>query len=256
MALLTVVGSSDAFNSAGRAHSCYLLEGDGFGPVMIDFGATALQALRRVGREPRDLAGVALTHLHGDHIGGLPFLVIDAMYNSPRTAPLDILGPKGATARIEKVLEAAYGGMTDKEKDFELRLREIRAGEHAILCGVTVSGYPADHMEPPDEPLCLRVRLPGGGIVSFSGDTAMCQGLLDAADGADILVAECSALAPPCGKHTSWEDWRRMLPHVRARRIVLTHLGHEVRAKQEELKREAPPDIDLYFADDGLTFAL
>ena len=110
--------------------------------------------------------------------------------------------------------------------------------------------------EPPDEPLCLRVRLPGGGSVAFSGDTAMCQGLLDAADGADILVAECSALAPPCGQHTSWEDWRRMLPRVRARRIVLTHLGHEVRAKQEELKKEAPPDIDLYFADDGMTFAL
>ena len=57
MARLVVVGSSDAFNSMGRSHSCYWLEGQGFGPLMIDFGATSLMALRRVGREPRELEG-------------------------------------------------------------------------------------------------------------------------------------------------------------------------------------------------------
>jgi hypothetical protein len=59
MARLTVVGSSDAFNAAGRCHSCYLLEGDGAGPLMIDFGATALYALRKIGRSAAEVRGFA-----------------------------------------------------------------------------------------------------------------------------------------------------------------------------------------------------
>ena len=67
---LTVIGSADAFNSAGRGNSCYVLESADAGKVMIDFGPTALLGLRRQGIQPNELSGVVFTHLHGDHIGG------------------------------------------------------------------------------------------------------------------------------------------------------------------------------------------
>jgi ribonuclease BN (tRNA processing enzyme) len=73
-----------------------------------------------------------------------------------------------------------------------------------------------------------------------------------AALGADLLVAECSCLAPPCGRHCTWEDWREVLPRVGSKRVLLTHLGREVRAKSAELLAEAPPGVDVAFADDGL----
>src|SRR5438270_443475 len=86
---LTIVGSADAFNAVGRSHSCYLLEG-AERPLMVDFGATALSALRRLGREPTDLGGLALTHLHGDHIGATHHLAgvpraVAACPGSPRS---------------------------------------------------------------------------------------------------------------------------------------------------------------------------
>src|SRR5438132_13048327 len=96
---LTIVGSADAFNAVGRSHSCYLLEG-AERPLMVDFGATALSALRRLGREPTDLGGLALTHLHGDHIGGFPFLFIDGMYNARRSEALEVVGPTLARERL------------------------------------------------------------------------------------------------------------------------------------------------------------
>jgi ribonuclease BN (tRNA processing enzyme) len=253
---LTIVGSSDAFNSLGRSHSCYLLEGDGFGPIMIDFGATALLALRRIGREPREVRGFALTHLHGDHVGGFPFLIIDGMFHAVRQEPLEVVGPVGAEARVESFLRIAYGDVADRPRPFTLQVREIRPGEETILAGATVRGFPAEHMDPPEQPLCLRVTAPDGRSVAFSGDTAMCDALLAAADGAEALVAECSCLRPPCGRHCTWEDWLARLPEVRARRVVLSHLGTAVRQRIPELRAEAPPSVVLDFADDGMILDL
>jgi ribonuclease BN (tRNA processing enzyme) len=232
------------------------LEGAGFGPLMIDFGATALMALRRLGREPTELGGIAVTHLHGDHLGGFPFLMIDGMFNDVRHVPLAVVGPPGLEQRIAKLADAAYGDLAQREKPYVLELCEIAPGGRAELAGAVVHAFAADHMDPPEVPLCLRIELPGGIRVAFSGDTAMCPGLLEAAEGVDLLVAECSALAPPCGRHTTWQDWRETLPRLDARRVLLTHLGREVRESIDARLRAAPPQPELSFADDGMTITL
>ncbi len=254
MTQLTVVGSGDAFNAAGRRHSCYLLDGEGLGPLMIDFGATALAGLRQLGRDPASIRGFAFTHLHGDHVGGWPFLVIDGMFNGLRAGTLDVVGPVGTAARLDAHMRVAYGDVMDRDKPFTLRIREIAPGQAAAHAGATIAGFAAEHMDPPEQPLCLRVTTPSGAVVAFSGDTAMCDGLRAAADGADLLVAECSGLAPPCGRHITWQDWRASFATVRAKRILLTHLGEAVRAKVPELLREAPDHVS--FADDGMLITL
>src|SRR5215510_9034637 len=90
---LHVIGSADAFNSSGRHHSCYVLESPGAARLMVDFGPTALAGLRQNRLPPESIDGIAFTHLHGDHIGGFPFMLIDALYNAPRRRALPILGP-------------------------------------------------------------------------------------------------------------------------------------------------------------------
>ncbi|MEM9695574.1 MAG: MBL fold metallo-hydrolase [Myxococcota bacterium] len=253
---ITVIGSSDAFNGAGRCHSCYLVEGDGCGPIMIDFGATSLLALRRAGRKPTDIAALAVTHLHGDHVGGFPFLLIDGMFKSVRTAPLPILGPTGVAQRLEGVARLAYGDLVDRDKPFSISIEELLPGERGRLSGAEVEAFAAEHMDLPDRPLCLRFRLPSGKVVAFSGDTMMCEGLRAAAAGADLLVAECTGLAPPVGRHCTWQDWEPALPTIGAKRVVLSHLSQAVRDRAPELLRRAPPECDLTFADDGMIFDL
>jgi len=252
---LTVIGSADAFNSLGRSHSSYLLEGEGVGPLMIDFGATSLAALRRVGRSPTEVRALAFTHLHGDHIGGFPYLTIDGMFNEVRRTPLEIVGPVLTAEKLDAFMRTAYGALADAPKPFGLSVRELEPGMRAEMGGAVVEAFEADHMDPPDRPLCLRVSAHGKSI-AFSGDTRLCDGLFAAAEGADLLVAECTALSHPCGRHCAWEDWRAVLGKgaprkLGAKRVLFTHLGKAVRERALELAAEFP-SADIRFAEDGM----
>ncbi|MGF1510617.1 MAG: MBL fold metallo-hydrolase [Myxococcota bacterium] len=246
---VTVVGSADAFNGAGRGHSCYLLEG-GRGPVMVDFGATALAGLRRLERQPGELDGILFTHLHGDHIGGVPYFTIDAMFHTGRTRPLSILGPVGTRDRLEALLRTTYGPVADYERSYALDIRELRPRERTEFLGLEITGYPADHMDPPDLPLCLRLSRENR-TVAFSGDTAMTDGLLEAIDGVDLAFVECTGLAHPIGRHCAWTDWVEVGPGLTAQQVVFTHLGQDVRAAAERghLRLNGGPPFS--FADDG-----
>ena len=82
---LTIVGSGDAFGSGGRFNTCFQLESSN-ATLLIDCGASSLVALNLCGIKPNNIDGVIVSHLHGDHFGGLPFLLIDAQHNSRANA--------------------------------------------------------------------------------------------------------------------------------------------------------------------------
>jgi ribonuclease BN (tRNA processing enzyme) len=256
---LHVIGSADAFNSSGRGHSCYVLESPGAGRLMVDFGPTALAGLRNAGEAPEAIDGIAFTHLHGDHIGGFPFLLIDALYNAPRRRELPILGPPRTRECLSALLDASYDDMKQHMDQLPVAIEEFAPGETREFLGYRISAYAADHMHPPHRPLCLRVSDAHGKSVAFSGDTRMCPGLFEAADGVTLLVAECTRLAQPAGQHCTWNEWQeelQQMTRLRAQALMLTHLGADVRALLPGLGVELGAAIPLRFAEDGLAMEL
>src|SRR5207249_6024489 len=91
---LTVLGSGDAFGSGGRNQSGYLVQARGF-CMLMDCGVTTLVSLKRHRVDPTSLDLVLLTHLHGDHVAGLPFLFHDFKHAGFRKSPLRVAGPRG-----------------------------------------------------------------------------------------------------------------------------------------------------------------
>ena len=260
---VVALGTADAFSSGARGNTAWLIE-DGGPLCTVDFGPTAVLAMRRAGRDPQELRAIHFTHLHGDHIGGWPFLLVDAVYRAHRTHRLTVSGPPGTRDRLRALWTACYADAAAKELPFELELRELLPGDSADLCGRRVEALRAQHQRPPHVALSLRVHGPAG-VLAFTGDTGPHEGLADLADGAALLCAECTELrtAPAASgaspdypaeagrRHLSWDDLRALLPALRVRKIALGHLGPEARTAAASIEAEARAlGLDLRVCDD------
>ena len=118
------LGSGDAFGSGGRFQTCIHVE-SGASQLLLDCGASSLIAMRRFGVDPQAIDTVILSHLHGDHFGGVPFLILDGQFKR-RTRPLLVAGPPGVEKRVREAMEVFFPGSTRIERKFETALR--RAG--------------------------------------------------------------------------------------------------------------------------------
>src|SRR5262249_50077723 len=131
---ITVLGAGDAFSSGGRRQSGYLVETDGTG-FLLDCGTTTLLALKALGIAAGRVDFIAISHLHGDHFGGLPFLFLEYLYEQPRTRPLLIAGPPGTEDRVWMLHRAMYRELAARPLCFPLHFRELTPGQAETLCG-------------------------------------------------------------------------------------------------------------------------
>lgn len=143
---LHFLGTGDAFGSGGRFNTCFLVERGG-NNLLIDCGASSMIAMRRFGVDPNSIGVILVTHLHGDHFGGLPFFVLDAQLVSRRPRPLTIVGPKGTVARAEALMEASFPGSSKVERRFAIETIEIDVRERTSMPEVDafVTGFPVRH---------------------------------------------------------------------------------------------------------------
>src|SRR5215207_8233968 len=135
---LIIIGCGDAFGAGGSLQTSFHVRAGG-SSSLIDCGASTLIGMRRLGLEPNEIDTVFVSHLHGDHFGGLPWLLVDAIYVSKRTRPLVVTGPKGIEARFLTVAEALYPNITTAERNFELRFIEYQERKRLEVGGIAVT---------------------------------------------------------------------------------------------------------------------
>lgn len=241
---LTVIGSSDAFGSGGRLQTCFHVAHSG-GAFLIDCGATALIGLAREGIDPNGIDTIFITHLHGDHFGGLVWWLIHAIHMGRRTRPLVVTGPAGIEERFTAAAEALFPGSTRTPRPFELTFRTYREREAMREGAVTVLPFEVSHPSGAP-PYALRFEA-DGKVLTFSGDTEWVDSLADAAHGADLFITECFAFEKEARYHLNWRTIEANLPRIAARRVLLTHMGPEMLGNQHEIARP-----DVVPAHDGL----
>lgn len=245
---VTVVGSGDAFGTGGKSNACFRVD-SASGVLLVDFGGSALVSWNRLGMSTLDIDGVVVSHLHGDHFGGLPFLLLQSQFVAERRAPLVIAGPPGLHTRLEMACEVLFPGMTGNRWSFDWSVVEIDPGSARDIAGFDVRSIEVKH--PSGAPATgLRVT-DGGKIFGYSGDTGWTASLPEIADGADLFVVECYAGARAIPNHIDWPNLRANLPALKARRIAVTHLGPSALDCVQEIA-----SCGLAIADDGMVFEL
>src|SRR5213083_3231377 len=179
------VGSGDSFGSGGRFQTCILVDGDGT-RFAIDFGTSSLIALNQQGIEHNSIDTILLTHLHGDHCGGVPFMLVDAMLGARRRRPLTIAGPRDLRSRMGAIAGALFPGSEVMVPKFPLDYVEMEVGERTVIGNLRVTPYAAKHTWQTN-PTCLRVEV-GGKVIAYTGDGEWTDAMAQMGQGADLVI--------------------------------------------------------------------
>jgi ribonuclease BN (tRNA processing enzyme) len=230
---LTIVGSGDAFGSGGRLNTCFFLE-TAKGVLLVDCGASALIGLKARKIDPARIDGIVLSHLHGDHFGAIPYLLLDYQFLSQRDRPLLITGPPGTQARLQQAMEVFFPRSSRNKWRFSWQVDEIEVGKTSDVLGHSVTTAEVMHYSGAPS---TAVRLSDGQkVFAYSGDTEWVDALKGIADGADLFVVECYEYCGPTPGHLSWDTLKARLPDLRARTIMLTHMNPNMLARLDEAK--------------------
>jgi len=219
---VTVLGSGDAYGSGGRGHSAYLLEAPGC-TFLLDCGPSVLQSLKRAGHDSAAIDFVLLSHLHGDHFGGIPFLFMEYRYENPRTRPFAVFGPPDTERRVRGLFSALYEQTAREALPFGLRYQEVVPGSPVVMNGVRVLPFAVSHVA---ELVCLGYRIEAAGrTIVYSGDASW----------SDEFLTRLPI-------HISYPEIASRARDLGCRRLVLTHLGSEPLRHLEELSLECARD--------------
>ncbi|MBL8021111.1 MAG: MBL fold metallo-hydrolase [Leptospirales bacterium] len=225
-----VIGSGNAFNMDGRAHACYLLEDR----LLLDCGAASLLRLNSLEVDLGKLDGLLLTHFHGDHFAGLPFLLLTYQYVLGRTRPFVVLGPAGLRDACRALLDLTYPGV---ELSFPVEYRELESNVFSHFSGFDIFPMPVTHKK---ESVGYRIKW-NEKTFAFSGDSAYDSLLFDLVHSVDLAIVELSMYENDGSvAHVALSQIRD--GSLQAKRIVFTHvfnrLAESARAEQLEVAED------------------
>ncbi|MEN3047754.1 MAG: MBL fold metallo-hydrolase [Candidatus Caldarchaeales archaeon] len=235
---LVLLGTGSLKPTALRYGSSVLLELSRI-RLLLDCGPSTLAKLARLGVDARDLDAVFLSHFHIDHTSDVPDLITSLSMDrsgrpSPPERPLRLLGGEGLKDFLDAALRRnPYYGYAAEWMD-QLNLAEaveLRPGQEYVLKGLRLKVAEVDH------PNGVAVRISSPGLsVTYSGDTAPCEQLVELAKGTDVLIHECSfpdeALM---GKHTSERGLAEVTSRVMPRLLIATHLYPHWEGREHEI---------------------
>jgi ribonuclease BN (tRNA processing enzyme) len=221
---LTFVGTGNAFAPGGLCWNGFVANRH----VLFEAPPTALMALHKVGIDPNDLDAVVLSHHHGDHYLGLPSLLLHWKYMG-RTRPVTIVGPMGTEALTRKIGEAVYPGLL--EISFEVNWVVAAAGRPVHLPGMTVEAVAVEHDHRLSASLGFACQA-NGRRFGYTGDSRLCDAVLDLARTNEVLVSECASIQDTIPIHMNLRD---DIPKLRATMpmessLILTHIEPRVTA--------------------------
>jgi ribonuclease BN (tRNA processing enzyme) len=239
---ITFVGTSDAFGAGGRRQSAVLLRGAS-GSVLVDCGTTTGSGLHELGVSIDEIDVILISHFHADHFGGIPLLLLAALYEEHRKREIQIAGPPGIEARVRRLADAMGHGLDGRAWAFPIRFVELPAGVRSDLGPLSIRSF-ATHHNPDASPHGLLIEA-DNVKVAYSGDTGWFDGLPRQVAGSELFICECTYHRNGFDYHLSHEQLVKNRDRFDCGRVILTHLG------QEMADRRGKSDFET--ADDGLT---
>ncbi|MBS9525425.1 MBL fold metallo-hydrolase [Litoribacter ruber] len=238
---LRILGCGDAFCSGGRANTSFYVSSPEIN-FLIDCGATTLLALKKYQIPTQEIDMIIISHMHGDHFGGLVFFLLEEKKNK-RKKPICIVCPVGMDEKVKQAVELYYPGSSTLS---ELDIRYVFFGSHQTLNleKLRIESFPVVHSQE-TLPHGLRVTV-GNKVIAYSGDTEWTDELYPLSDNADLFICECNYYLEEGPNHISYTTLKKK--QLNCKKLLLTHMGDEM--------LENADSVDFDMAEDGLEIRL
>lgn len=240
-----MLGTGAALVDPDRGHSGIVLTVEGR-HYLLDIGHGTTRQLVRANIDPSTVNHVFISHLHFDHIEDTAFFVISTWMSNRGTKPL-IYGPPGTKRFVAHLLEdgafqadiRARAQYRQRADTIEMVRPDVREFAPGLIFEDGVVKVFADYVEHiPSEILhCFGFRIEAGGtVIAFSGDTSPCESMVRLAQGADLLIHECTFPEEALEfrkktnigtyAHTSPTELGKLATRAGVKSLVATHFGH------------------------------
>jgi len=252
---VTILGSGTCVPSLERSSCSVLLELDNQ-TMVIDMGPGTMRRLLRAESTILQVSHIFLSHFHPDHSGELvPFLFASKYpVHSRRQTPLTIIAGNGFR-HFFSGLGSVYREWIDIGPDL-LDIIELdnTARAEQSFDNFKLESMPVKHRP---ESLAYRITAPHGVSVVYSGDTDVCDSLVDIAKDADLFICE-SAFPDDLKKegHLTPSRAGEIATRSNVRKLVLTHFYPECETVDIEKECRKTYSGPLVLAQDLMEFQL
>jgi ribonuclease BN (tRNA processing enzyme) len=223
---VTLLGTGVGIPHSGRAQAGLVIRAEK--PLLFDCGAGALLRLAEAGFSPLEVDAALITHLHLDHVSDLLALAKARWLMGEDR--MEVFGPEG-TGEWFETARGLYPYLADLDVSFSV----VSPGDEFSLQGLKIRAGEAVHSLP-----ALGYRIESGAkAVVYSGDTEPTESMRALAEGADLLIHECSFPEPfVVTNHSTPLRLGETFRGAGVKRIVLTHLYPQTIGCEEEIVRD------------------
>lgn len=223
MKYFIVIGSGNAFNSDKRGHCSFLLDDI----ILIDCGPTILLKREELQIDFSKIKIVLITHFHGDHFAGLPFLILYFQYILKRKEKLFILGPKNIKQQYFSLMELLYPNL---KIDFSIDFVEIQNTYY--FENYLITAFPITHKE---ESIGYKIS-DSKHSFAFSGDTILNEKVYHLFENVDIGIIELSLKTKEeSSSHVSLEEMIKDRKNIKAKKLYFNHIYDDLAEEVEKI---------------------
>jgi ribonuclease BN (tRNA processing enzyme) len=240
---LTVLGCATPYPSTDNPCSGYLVSNHDT-RVWMDAGTGTLGPLQRH-TTLQDLDAIWISHLHADHSADLLTAYYALLFADVERPPLPLFGPPGIADRLAGFLT---NGPRRSPVEEAFEITELHDGHQATIGSMHLTTAAVEHGIP-----AFAVRIEAGSSLTYSGDTAPCESLVELARGTDTLLCEAESPTKSDVHHTP-EGAGETAAAAGAGRLIVTHVGRFLTPQDALSRASASFHGPVDYAVPGKTF--